>query len=71
MGSGVAFFDADGDGWSDLLFVNGRDWSGGSRRSLPALYRNNKGAGFTDITAGSGLDVVTLRHGRRGGRLRQ
>lgn len=58
LGSGVAFFDADGDGWSDLLFINGRDWQG-ARRSLPALYRNNQGAGFTDVTAGSGLDVVT------------
>ena len=63
MGSGVAFFDADGDGWSDLLFINGRDWSAGSRRSASALYRNNKGAGFTDITAGSGLGVVTYGMG--------
>ena len=68
MGSGVAFFDADGDGWIDLLFINGRDWSASARgastrRSLPALYRNNKGAGFTDITAGSGLDVVTYGMG--------
>jgi hypothetical protein len=68
MGSGVAFFDADGDGWSDLFFVNGRDWpasaraasyGGVTRRSVAALYRNNKGATFEDITAGSGLDVVT------------
>jgi hypothetical protein len=67
MGSGVAFFDADADGWQDLFFVNGRDWSasargasyGGSRRSLSALYRNNRKGGFTDVTAGSGLDVVT------------
>lgn len=58
MGAGVAFFDADGDGWSDLLFINGRDWQG-ARRTLPALYRNNRGTGFTDITTGSGLDVVT------------
>ena len=27
MGAGVALFDADGDGWLDVLFVNGRDWS--------------------------------------------
>lgn len=58
LGSGVAFFDADGDGWSDLLFVNGRDWTPrAGRRSLPALYRNTGKGGFTDITAGSGLDV--------------
>ena len=57
LGAGVAAFDFDGDGWTDLLFVNGRDWTPGKRRSLPALYRNNGGGGFTDITAGSGLDV--------------
>ena len=59
LGSGVAFFDADADGWSDLFFVNSRDWQLGTRRSLPALYRNNQGVDVTDITAGSGLDVVT------------
>lgn len=72
MGSGVAFFDADGDGWCDLLFINGRNWpasardassGAGARRSQPALYRNNKGTGFTDITTGSGLDVVTYGMG--------
>ena len=31
MGSGVVFFDADGDGWSDLLFINGRDWTAAAR----------------------------------------
>jgi hypothetical protein len=59
MGSGVAFFDADADGWDDLFFVNGRHWEPGNRRSVSALYRNNRKGGFTDVTAGSGLDVVT------------
>ncbi len=27
MGSGVAWFDYDNDGWPDLFFVNGRDWN--------------------------------------------
>src|SRR5512142_1796544 len=31
MGSGVAAFDADGDGRVDLLFVNGRYWPGDPR----------------------------------------
>jgi hypothetical protein len=31
MGSGVAAFDADGDGRIDLLFVNGRYWPGDPR----------------------------------------
>lgn len=57
MGSGVAFFDADGDGWPDLLFVNGRDWTPGTRRSYQGLYRNNRNGTFTDVSAGSGLDA--------------
>jgi hypothetical protein len=57
LGSGVAFFDADDDGWTDLLFVNGRDWQPRGRRSFSALYRNDGRAGFRDVTAGSGLDV--------------
>ena len=36
-----------------------------------ALYRNDGAGHFTDITAGSGLDVPHLRHGRRARRLRQ
>ncbi len=58
LGSGVALFDADGDGWLDVLFVNSRDWQAkGSKKSLQALYRNNKNGTFTDVTKGSGLDV--------------
>jgi hypothetical protein len=57
MGAGVAFFDADGDGWLDLLFVNGRDWKPQGRKSLQALYRNNRNGTFTDVTKGSGLDI--------------
>src|SRR5260370_31012795 len=57
MGSGVAFFDADGDGWLDILFVNGKDWTPRGRHTTAALYRNNRDGTFTDITRGSGLDV--------------
>ncbi|HXE80633.1 MAG TPA: CRTAC1 family protein [Vicinamibacterales bacterium] len=57
LGSGVAFFDADDDGWPDLLLINSRDWKRGARKSLHALYRNNRNGTFTDVTAGSGLDV--------------
>src|ERR1035441_7039009 len=53
MGSGCAFFDADGDGWPDILLINSKDWTPRGRRSLPALYRNNRNGTFTDITAGS------------------
>jgi hypothetical protein len=57
LGSGCAFFDADGDGWLDILLVNSKDWSARGRRSLSALYRNNRNGTFTNVTAGSGLDV--------------
>ncbi len=56
LGAGVAFFDADGDGWLDLFFVNSRKWKPGSTPSLPALYLNQKNGTFRDATAGSGLD---------------
>ena len=57
LGSGCAMFDADGDGWLDILLINSKDWTPRGRRSLHALYRNNKNGTFTNITAGSGLDV--------------
>jgi hypothetical protein len=57
LGSGAAFFDADGDGWIDILLVNGKDWAPGGRHTTAALYRNNHDGTFTDITRGSGLDV--------------
>jgi hypothetical protein len=68
LGPGCAFFDADGDGWPDILLVNGRDWTSGpgktraivaigKHRSLPALYLNNHDGTFRDATAGSGLDL--------------
>ena len=57
MGSGVAWLDVDGDGWPDVLLINSKDWTPRGRKSLPALYRNNHDGTFTNITAGSGLDV--------------
>ncbi len=57
MGAGCAFFDADGDGWLDILLVNSKDWTQRGRKSHAALYRNNHNGTFTDITAGSGLDI--------------
>ena len=58
VGSGAAFIDFDGDGWQDVLLINGKDWAPRGRRSLPALYRNHRDGTFTNATAGSGLDVV-------------
>ncbi len=58
MGSGVAFLDYDGDGWQDVLFVNGMDWPGHARhRSTLALYHNNHDGTFTDVTQKAGLAV--------------
>jgi hypothetical protein len=57
MGSGCAFFDAFGDGWPDILLINGKDWTPRGHRTTPALYRNNHDGTFTDITKGSGLDI--------------
>ena len=50
LGSGAAFFDADGDGWIDILLVNGKDWTPRGGHSTAALYRNNQNGTFTDIT---------------------
>src|SRR6267154_5650085 len=58
MGPGCAFFDYDGDGWLDILIVNGADWPGHKRqRSTPRLYRNNRNGTFTDVTEPAGLAV--------------
>jgi hypothetical protein len=58
LGSGCAFLDYDGDGWQDILLINGMDWPGHKRqRSTLRLYRNNRNGTFTDVTREAGLDV--------------
>ena len=62
MGGGVAFFDFDGDGAPDLLFINSTYWPWDTRppgQPAPtmALYHNDGKGHFTDVTAGSGLDI--------------
>src|SRR6185437_13743460 len=32
LGAGAAFFDADGDGWLDILVINGRSFVPGGKR---------------------------------------
>jgi enediyne biosynthesis protein E4 len=64
LGSGCAFLDYDGDGWQDIVLINGMDWPGPGRgsgrprqRSTLRLYRNNRNGTFTDVTRAAGLDV--------------
>jgi enediyne biosynthesis protein E4 len=64
MGAGGAFFDADGDGAQDLVFVNSMSWPGRpAKKSLLALYKNHRDGTFTDVTAASGLGVQTYGMG--------
>ncbi|MEE9217602.1 MAG: FG-GAP-like repeat-containing protein, partial [Acidobacteriota bacterium] len=62
-GTGLAFFDADGDGDMDLYLVNGLEYAQLGKPDLPsdALYRNNGDGTFTDITRQS-----KIRDGRWG-----
>jgi hypothetical protein len=56
LGPGCAFLDYDGDGWLDILLVNGIDWPGHkTRRSTLRLYRNNRNGTFADVTQQAGL----------------
>jgi hypothetical protein len=56
MGPGCAFLDYDGDGWQDILLVNGTNWPGrrGPATTL-ALYKNNRDGTFRDVTREAGL----------------
>ena len=57
VGNGAAFFDFDNDGRLDVLFTNGstrqRLARGGD--AMLALYRNEGGGRFTDVTARTGF----------------
>lgn len=59
MIGGVAFVDYNNDGVPDLLAVSGSSWQHYEANNGPvtvALYRNDGGGGFTDVTAEVGLD---------------
>ncbi len=52
MGSGACVLDYDGDGWEDLLLVNGKYADPAAQAALDprsALYRNDRGTGFVKV----------------------
>jgi enediyne biosynthesis protein E4 len=59
LGPGCAFLDYDGDGYPDILMVNGKDWPGHPKtpKSTLKLFHNNRNGMFTDVTAKAGLAV--------------
>lgn len=61
MGGGGGFFDFDNDGDQDLLCVNGNVWPWAKVKSdkppTSRLYANDGTGRFSNITAGSGLDI--------------
>ncbi|NBV45714.1 MAG: CRTAC1 family protein [Planctomycetia bacterium] len=67
MGGGCACFDFDGDGDQDILFTSGCRWPWDERPverpATQALYRNDGDWTFTDVTAGSGLDITCYATG--------
>ncbi len=56
-GCGVAFFDFDNDGWTDVFLLNGRRLEDPKRGQAPTsrLYRNERNGRFADVTEASGL----------------
>ena len=54
-GPGLCVADFDGDGWTDIYFVNGRDLYGRGMDLRNALYHNNGDSTFTDVTEKAGV----------------
>jgi enediyne biosynthesis protein E4 len=57
IGTGLALFDYDNDGWLDLFMVNGTRFEGISPEHPPSnfLFHNNRDGTFTDVTEKAGL----------------
>jgi hypothetical protein len=69
LGSGVAVFDADGDGRQDVLLMSGISLDGGTppRSSPLRLFRNDGRGRFEDMTTRAGLDVPMYAMGAAAG----
>src|SRR5262245_711825 len=63
IGAGVAFLDYDGDGWPDIVLINGtywpqqRDTAVGQAEPTLRLYRNRGDGTFEDVTQRAGLAI--------------
>jgi hypothetical protein len=63
MGSGIAFFDYDNDGWLDILVLSGSRLEGPPPGATNRLYKNNRDGTFTDVTAKAGLTRTGWAYG--------
>jgi enediyne biosynthesis protein E4 len=59
-GTGVAFVDLDGDGWSDIFLVNGSRLEGFPTGQEPTshFYRNQRDGTFADVTQSAGVGLT-------------
>jgi len=58
VGSGVALFDYDNDGWLDIYLVNGSTYesmAGKAKAPAAALFHNNHDGTFTNLAAQAGV----------------
>ena len=55
-GGGGGFFDYNGDGWEDILLINGTSWpSNPGERPTMALYENLQNGQFMEVSQRAGL----------------
>jgi hypothetical protein len=71
LGWGVGFLDLEGDGWLDLLLVNGHVYPEVERvkteagyRQRKVVYRNERNGRFADVTLQLGAPLTDLRASR-------
>ncbi|GAB5517773.1 MAG: CRTAC1 family protein [Rhodothermales bacterium] len=59
MGGGGGFVDYDGDGWADVVLVQGRSWDEVDSRPALRLYRNQQDGTFEEVTDAIGLGAAS------------